>query len=175
MKKRYQVLSLVIWNWVGLQIVTEINHYLSIWGLAVHLDMLWIVFAGVSLGKRVGLAYTFLFGILADAHLGGPHNLWLSIYVVAWGISCTARRVVQYDSPMQIRLFSVLLQALTLTFLAVALAGGQADTFAYWQRILIEGGISMSLMWLFSAPWFRLQHRLLLTLGWNPFDEKPGG
>ncbi|MDP0500802.1 MAG: hypothetical protein Q7P63_11965 [Verrucomicrobiota bacterium JB022] len=171
MSGRFQLLVLLLWNWLGLQIVTEVNHYLSAFGIALHLDLLWLLFVALNLGRKVGLLYTVLFGLLAEAHLGGPDGIWISLYLVFWALLVTLRRHIQRDSALQMQFLSVFLQGLLFTLLSVFLAGGQADTFAYWQRILIEGALSLVAIWLLCVPWAALQYRLLQSLGCDIFAD----
>lgn len=171
MSVRAQILYLAVWNWLGLQIASELNHYLSPLGLALHLDVLWLIFVALNLSRLTGLLYTFLFALLADAHLGGPHGLWVVAYLSLWGIAVSLRHLIQRESPFQVQLVSTIFQGILLLVLAFTLGGGQLATFGYWQRLTSESLLSLGLLWLISAPWYYLQHRLLISLGWDTFAE----
>jgi cell shape-determining protein MreD len=147
--------------------IGEINTMVS--GLAVylHLDALLLVFFGLYLNRLSGLVYTAILGFLVEALYPVPTGLYLIGYLAIWLFFTWCQRRIRRQNRYHVRGVVVAIQVIWMLLLAIVLGSGSISNPAYWQRILVEIGLSALAVYLLTWPWCQFQKKLLYSLGWD--------
>lgn len=147
--------------------IGEINTMISGWAVYLHVDALLLVFFGLYLNRLSGLVYTALLGFLTEALYPVPTGLYLIGYLAIWLYFTWCQHRIRRQNPYHVRAVVVAIQVAWMLLLALVLGSGSLGNPLYWQRVLVETGLSALVLYLLTWPWCLFQKKLLFSLGWD--------
>lgn len=167
MNTQLRAFSIFFFSLGMLVIQTELNNWLANWSLALNLDILLIVFCGLYLRILHGWWIVVFVGLLVDAARPTPIGMDVIGLILLWTLVVYYRRQIKRESATHVAWTAVSLQCLWLLFLTVSMSQGRLGEWIYWQRFLIDGGLSLVVVAIAAWPWCELQRLYLKWSGWD--------
>lgn len=153
---------------LGLLILqAELNNWFAEMSLALNLDILLVLFCGLYLRILHGWWIVVFVGLLVDAGRPTPIGMNVIALILLWTLVVYYRRQIQRESPTHLIWTAVSLQTLWLVTLTLTMSQGRAGEWIFWQRFLLDAGLSLSIIALFAWPWCELQRIYLKWSGWD--------
>ena len=167
MKRWRLVLLCSFIHFLALNVIGEANFFLGELGLALHLEALLVLFAGLYFRLIHGVGLAILIGLLADAGEASPWGSYFLILLLLWALVFSVRNRLQSENFAQITVFALALQTIYLAATSLFYAGSFFDQWIYWQRILSEGLLSLFVVFLAAYPWTEFNRLVLREFGWD--------
>ncbi|MCC5835470.1 MAG: hypothetical protein JJU20_12110 [Opitutales bacterium] len=145
----------------------ELNNWLAGMSLALNLDILLVLFCGLYLRILHGWWIVIFVGLLVDAGRPTPIGMNVIALILLWTLVVYYRRQIHRESPTHVIWTAVSLQTVWLLTLTLTMSYGRAGEWIYWQRFLLDGGLSLVFIALFAWPWCEIQRVYLKWSGWD--------
>lgn len=167
MNTQLRAFSIFLFALALLVIQAELNNWLAGWSLALNLDILLVVFCGLYLRILHGWWIVVFVGLLVDATRPTPAGLSVIGLILLWTLVVYYRRQIHRENATHVAWTAVSLQFLWLTVLTLMLSHGRAGEWIYWQRFLVDGGLSLVVIAIIAWPWCEIQRLYLKWSGWD--------
>ena len=158
---------LFVFNLIFYFLVGEANNSLSGLNISLHLDVLFVLFFGLYIGRTIGLFYTLLLGLLTSASHPVPLGTYLVGFLFLWMFLVWSQHRIRRQNPRHVRTVAAIAQAVLIVGLTLFLGRHAMGSAGFWQRVFFDLTFSLLAVYLLAWPWCRFQHRMLHSLGWN--------
>lgn len=158
---RWQRFALLLVLNLALQaVLVAANGYLARWSLHLHLDVLFLILAGLYFPSTPAFLAVVVHALFVEAWWPLPAGLLASVYGGVMLILLSVRGGLRRDYPVHVALVAVACNAVILAALTWGLGTRGSDPGLYLLRIAFDGTVS-TLVVLLILPRF-LQAALLL-------------
>jgi len=158
---------LFLFNLILYFLVGEANNSLSALNVSLHLDVLFVLFFGLYIGRSIGLLYTLLFGFLTNASHPVPVGTYLVGYLFLWMFLVWSQHRIRRQNSRHVRSIATIAQVLLIICLSLFLGRQSLGSGSFWQRTFFDLMSSALVVYFLAWPWCRFQHRMLHSMGWN--------
>ena len=175
MSRAIPVFWIIILNLLLLGAMMEANHLLAPWGVSIHLEAVFVLFAGLYLRVLHGAFLVVILGGSLDATHSPGFGPMLLLLLGLWTLVVYLRTRIRRQIRFQVRMTALGTQLLFLLAATVLFARPAWAMGAFWQRFALDSLLSLTVVALFAVPWGNLQIRLLQSFNWDITSERSDG
>ncbi len=168
MKISQIVFVLAVLNYLLWLILHTASQSLTSWNVAIHPDILFIIFPAFFLGPTPGLLLCLFFAFVLGAYRPVPLGATLVTFCLLWQVGLLMRSRLQPQNSGHVAAFAAPVQFLAILLWSLSLSGSSFNIGGYWLRALVEASLSAVVVALLAGWWCRFQERFLADLGWQP-------
>lgn len=166
-----RLITLFLLNAVACLTLGELNHFLTPYGVNLHVDALYVVFVALFIHETRGLIPVLLIAALMEGRTPTPPGAYLIGYAAMWTLFVGFRMRIQRYHADHLSLLAVAGNSLFILYLSLLHSRGHVSLPAYWSSIFVELLISSAVLFLFVPFWCRVQKSALLRIGWDPGQQ----
>jgi hypothetical protein len=167
MKNWHLVIAVGSLNYLLWLALSELSHLLSGTGLAVHFDVLFVLFPALFLTVGPSLTICVLMAFIIGVHRPVSIGLTLLSLCLLWHLALWMRARLRRDHLGHVAGLGAALQALFVLGWSFSWGSSGMDGSVFWIRVLGELLVSVLVVGVLAGWWCQWQTRLLEEFGWT--------
>jgi hypothetical protein len=153
-------------------VITELNYSVAQWAVALHLDAVLVLFAGLYFPALPGLLLTSLVALFVGATRPLTSGLSLFLFLTLWLFTLMGRKRIRRERWSHLAGLAIATQVVEIAILAMIHGIPEAwSTLGYLKRMGSDTLLSILAIALLAPFWVRFQARLFTSFGWSLENE----